>query len=173
MKFARQNDLTGIYGDYKFPNNMSATECEDYYTWGHSKTAPPVIKEYDLSDTKGSASSPEYLNVLNDVWDELKKLNPELENVKIHDHKSDEVYYAFLGATSCFVPDDINSFLDYIRQDKAPYQEMCNDPKTGALVRWIEERSEGRIHWAASLSTLRNIQDQMRTPKNRHANRRP
>lgn len=178
--FEQQTRMTGIAGRYIFPENFTASEYEDRYTWLFSangfKRIPEVLKGTGLPEetmtevpqgwrVKGLLAhvSEGYKALLFTGWCDIERLNPQTEKVVFDRNDVEQTYQALLGVTSGFNIDDINFFLDLSRQGFPPGAHSRTLPGYNEMRLNVESRAGTPLYWVASMNTLKKIKQQLDT----------
>jgi hypothetical protein len=174
--FERQTGVTGISRSYLIPDNMTAHEYEDFYTWkildGGIKK-PGVVEgtalpESRITKIKGDVDqflmkrSAGYQALLQQGWKKLVDLNPELRKVRLDPKKIDQVYDALMGATSGMNPDDINFYVGAKQKGHDnPGMYFDETPSLALAFEKIAEKSGVRPEWNPSRKTMRVVLGQL------------
>lgn len=147
--------LKGIAASYKFPDGLSATR---YDHWASSFCG--------FRDGDGALET----DFLQETWDELVALNPELNRVNTHG-KAFHLRHGIFGAASLFNPDDIEFYIEVHRRcGSAPVALLVHNlPVYRALHDHITARTGVETLWVASPETLLKIHDQVKDKPARHS----
>lgn len=147
-RFEKMAALTGIAASYKFPKNRTATEFDH---WAHSFCS---WRDGD------SESEKEHLK---DVWNDLVRLNPELETIETYDTHC-FLRNAIFGSASQFNPDDIKFFIEMQKRTHCSHVALLvhEDQEYVRLCRDITVRTGVEMEWVASPQTLLSIYSQVK-----------
>lgn len=120
VEFEQQTGLSGVAGNWKFPEGKTATQMEhaylsQYHKYGYalvsksSMTSPSAAQKEAFAwfEKESEKKLPEILK----IHDELVKLNPELDTIGIDRNNYLQVHNVIHGATSRFNADDIREFI--------------------------------------------------------------
>ena len=152
QEFERRANVTGVAGEYIFPEG---------------KVADDVFLELQklINETNHNLSLKELQDHIDNTWDELVTLNPELsviEHIDDYRLKAD----AISGVASLFNIDDICFFIDFRRtvasfvaigaRQYGPYRELWNT---------VEKLCEDQTAWVPAPKTLSAIFEQVKDRK--------
>lgn len=173
-KFQRLNNLRGIAGAYKIPEGMTASGYEDI-------TMRRLMEDKDLQRRAGARNSREMValrmrggfwaalstapapKVLQDSWDALVELNPELSQVKVEREKIRSLLDAHYGVTSGFNIDDINFFQEQKKVGEGlPGLQSRNMPVHGERLDRIEAAASSQMFWVVSPKTAKKIEQRFK-----------
>ena len=164
-RFEIRTGISGIAGDYQFPEGQTATQFESRHRWQHlpeGNVPPPALVESGLIATPTlppnlpletlTSLTPQVKEFYVRTWDSLVELNPVLKDIKLDRTNTVELSHAIFGVSSGFNTNDINHYLEGNRSG-APFGEYFNDPR----FRWVTAESGARPEWIASPETLNAI----------------
>lgn len=140
LRFEVQAGLSGICGQYIFPEGIQPFELEE------------MLVMLPLQA--------EALPLFQDIWRRIELLNPVLGAVAVQKADSADIYHALLGVTSGFNIDDINFYLDTKRRGLKPWAYSQQQPHLKKLYDDIQARACLML-WVAAPETLEKIKAQM------------
>ncbi len=165
------NKVTGIAGNYHFPGGMSATEYEStvvprFSVDVFSKLEDPMQNGFLLVPKE--APDPEVLAEMKNQWEQLKKLNPELNVIDLGDCDPELMPMALFdcieGCASLFNPDDINTFVK-TRIESRRFDVpaiFSEDPDYSKVKAEVSNLAEYRVGWVPSKATLKLISGKLK-----------
>ena len=107
-----ENNIQGIAENYRYPNDMNATEFEQTFDFGSEVFKcymPPLKSEFEIIQIQ--QPSPDLMTALNNTWHELKALNPQLGTLDINPSNPLELLNAINGVACQLNTDDIGYFI--------------------------------------------------------------
>lgn len=139
--------VRGVAASYQFPNQLTATR---YDHWANSFCG--------FRNGDGAQET----HFLQDTWDDLIALNPQLRRVNTYGHPT-TLRYGIFGAASLFNPDDIEFYIEIERRcDSAPMALLVHSlPSYKALHNEIFIRTGVETSWVAAPKTLLTVRDQV------------
>ena len=126
-RFEEASGITGIYHQYKIPNDMDPLEYEalmkpmriyELIERGLHKDMDPLVEILQKQKSR-------YLPAIREMYEALVELNPELKKAKISSSLIRSYVVVISGACSGFPPEDIINF-SYARDRE---NELLNDEK--------------------------------------------
>lgn len=179
-RFEAQHGISGIAGDYIFPDGMTASAYEDLYNWQIDEGErilrhPGILDSFEAPERRMThmpgriaafvelQASSRYKSLLHEGWRRLEEENPELKKLAFNRSNGGELYNALLGVTSGFNMQDIDLFLKARRTGQPPGLYIRNADAFRAHMEWMQNNLDAceRPHWIPSLPTLEKIRDKL------------
>lgn len=166
ITFEVHTGISGIAGDYLFPNQMSASEYEIY-----SNYTAQIGAHYDFSGSlirKKSDPPPVLMAQMQKDWAALTRLNPSLKKILVDINDPMGMHDALHGVACLLNTDDINLMLQMRRETKSLLTPLhvSTLPGVEALKNEIFDRTGEVVGWVACPKTLRKIKRNLPRRKN-------
>ncbi len=168
--FEIAHGLSGVAAYYQFPEKTIDGETTRYALFFEhylmSRYSTPVLSSYENPKENGykivkiSDLDADLMQGLQDDWDSLMALNPELAQVRVDRDDALNMFDALVGTANLFNVDDINFFLTSRQAEKsmAIYSYVSKIPSYKPLQDEVCELANvDRLRWVPSLQTLQKI----------------
>lgn len=162
LAFEWRNAITGIAGDYYFPNGQTASAFEaslDYNRTIQDCYRPP--RECDFQIERIAAIPRDTMRRLLADWRELQYLNPVLDAVEVEDDDGFSMLHAVNGTACLLNPNDIAFYIAEMARTGSyqVFTHLLQDPVYADSFQMTQTlAADNYIGWVPSPETLEDIQ---------------
>ncbi|MDP7142712.1 MAG: hypothetical protein QF692_08805 [Alphaproteobacteria bacterium] len=175
--FAIKNGITGIATYYTYPNNMTASEFENYRGYTSESFAcyvPP--RDCDFQQILIKTPPKSLMDRMNKEWDGLVKLNPWLSQLKFDRTSPYSLHNAIEGVACQLNLSDIQHFISVIEEHNRwdVYRIVFSNPEYAEKMERANKLAPTEeIRWVPAPQTLDQIINKLEAKYERKVGTQP